>query len=400
MRHRSPSRRLGAARQAIVLTALALSLNVPNVVRAQDAGGHSAGEVVLRPDRVFDAEAGRTRAGWAVLVRGDRIAAVGPVGDLTSAPGAEVIELPGTTLLPGMIEAHAHLFLHPYSETLWDDQVLKEARAYRTVRAAVHARQSLMSGFTTLRDLGTEGAGWADLGVRDAIEDGLIPGPRVLAATLALAATASYAPGPRGWDPDLALPQGAQPVSGEDEIRRAVREQAGRGADLIKVYADFRRRGGVAPTFTAAELAALVDEAHAAGLPVAAHASSAEGMRRATLAGVQTIEHGSSGTPEVFARRELARARMDGEGRHAPGRSAAGGDHRQRPCARARGPGADRPGSLGRPRGRRGGPDGEHRGRTRRRVRDEGRRGCETLIPAGGCRADAGPETTTHAGRS
>jgi len=300
MRFRSPSRRSGAARQAIVLTVLALSVNVASPALAQDAGDQAAGSVLLRPDRVFDAESGRTREGWVVLVRDRRIAAVGPAGELTAAPGTEVIDLPGTTLLPGLIEAHAHLFLHPYSETLWDDQVLREARAYRTVRAAVHAEQNLMSGFTTLRDLGTEGAGWADLGIRDAIEDGLIPGPRVLAATLALAATASYAPGPAGWDPDLVLPQGAQPVSGEDEIRRAVREQAGRGADLIKVYADFRRRGGVAPTFTADELAALVDEAHAAGLPVAAHASSAEGMRRATLAGVQTIEHGSSGTPEVF----------------------------------------------------------------------------------------------------
>lgn len=267
---------------------------------AQSPPADSARVVLLRPDGVFDAEAGRTRAGWGVLVRGNRIAAVGPVNELPAVEGAERIELPGTTLLPGLIEAHAHLFLHPYSETLWNDQVLKEARAYRTVRAAVHAEQTLMSGFTTLRDLGTEGAGWADLGVRDAIDDGLIPGPRVLAATLALAATASYAPGPRGFDPDLVLPQGAQPVTGEAEIRRAVREQAGRGADLIKVYADFSRRGGVAPTFTQAELDALVEEATAAGLPVAAHASSPEGMRRAILAGVKTIEHGSSGTPEVF----------------------------------------------------------------------------------------------------
>jgi len=256
--------------------------------------------VVLRPDRVFDAETGRTHVGWGVLVRGDRIAAVGPADELPDLGRAEIIDLPGTTLLPGLIEAHAHLFLHPYSETLWNDQVLKEARAYRTVRAVVHARQTLMSGFTTLRDLGTEGAGWADLGVRDAIEDGLVPGPRVLAATLALAATASYAPGPKGFDPDLVLPQGAQPVTGEEEIRRAVREQAGRGADLIKVYADFTRRGRVAPTFTQAELEVLVDEATAAGLPVAAHASSPEGMRRAILAGARTIEHGSSGTAEVF----------------------------------------------------------------------------------------------------
>jgi len=277
---------------------LALAAAVPASVSAQTPAQDAA--MLLRPDRVFDAEDGRTHDGWVVLVEGNRIAAVGPAGDIQAPAGADVIDLPGTTLLPGLIEAHAHLFLHPYSETLWDDQVLREARSYRTVRAVVHAEQTLMSGFTTLRDLGTEGAGWADLGIRDAIDDGLIPGPRVLAATLALAATASYAPGPSGWDPDLVLPQGAQPVTGEDEIRREVREQAGHGADVIKVYADFGRSGSVRPTFTLAELEALVDEAHAAGLPVAAHASSPEGMRRAVLAGVQTIEHGSSGTPEVF----------------------------------------------------------------------------------------------------
>ena len=284
-----------AANLALCLT---LAAAVPALARAQASAPGEA--TLLRPDRVFDAEDGRTHDGWVVLVKGNRIASVGPADNVQAPAGANVIDLPGTTLLPGLIEAHAHLFLHPYSETLWDDQVLREARSYRTVRAAVHAEQTLMSGFTTLRDLGTEGAGWADLGIRDAIDDGLIPGPRVLAATLALAATASYAPGPNGWDPDLVLPQGAQPVTGEDEIRRAVREQAGHGADVIKVYADFGRRGGVAPTFTLAELEALVDEAHAAGLPVAAHASSPEGMRRAVLAGVQTIEHGSSGTPEVF----------------------------------------------------------------------------------------------------
>ena len=281
-----------------LVLSFAFALAVTASARAQAPA--QSGSVLLTPDRVFDAETGQTHDGWAVLVRGNRIAAVGAAGDIQVPAGTEVIDLPGTTLIPGLIEAHAHLFLHPYSETLWDDQVLREARSYRTVRAAVHAEQTLMSGFTTLRDLGTEGAGWADLGVRDAIDDGLIQGPRVLVATLALAATASYAPGPRGWDPDLVLPQGAQPVTGVTEIRRAVREQAGRGADVIKVYADFSRAAGVAPTFTLAELEALVDEATAAGLPVAAHASSPEGMRRAVLAGAKTIEHGSSGTPEVF----------------------------------------------------------------------------------------------------
>jgi len=257
-------------------------------------------ETVIRPARVFDAATGGTREGWDVLVSGNRIVAVGPRDQISVPPGAHEIDLPDATLLPGLIDAHSHLFLHPYNETLWDDQVLKEARAYRTLMAGVNAERSLLSGFTLLRDLGSEGAGWADLAVRDAIADGLIPGPRVLTATLAIAATASYAPGPRGWDPDLELPQGAQMVTGETEIRRAVREQAGHGADVIKVYADFRRATGTAPTFTLAELKALVDEATAAGLPVSAHASSPEGMRRAVLAGARTIEHGSEGTPEVF----------------------------------------------------------------------------------------------------
>ena len=257
-------------------------------------------ETVIRPARVFDAATGGTREGWDVLVSGNRIVAVGPRDQISVPPGAHEIDLPDATLLPGLIDAHSHLFLHPYNETLWDDQVLKEARAYRTLMAGVNAERSLLSGFTLLRDLGSEGAGWADLAVRDAIADGLIPGPRVLTATLAIAATASYAPGPRGWDPDLELPQGAQMVTGETEIRRAVREQAGHGADVIKVYADFRRAAGTAPTFTLAELQALVDEATAAGLPVSAHASSPEGMRRAVLAGARTIEHGSEGTPETF----------------------------------------------------------------------------------------------------
>jgi len=239
----------------------------PGLAQQQDAL-----QTVIRPARVFDAATGGTREGWAVLVSGNRIVAVGPRDQISVPPGARKIDLPDATLLPGLIDAHSHLFLHPYNETLWDDQVLKEARAYRTLMAGVNAERTLLSGFTLLRDLGSEGAGWADLAVRDAIADGLIPGPRVLTATLAM----------------------------ETEIRRAVREQAGHGADVIKVYADFRRATGTAPTFTLAELEALVDEATAAGLPVSAHASSPEGMRRAVLAGARTIEHGSEGTPETF----------------------------------------------------------------------------------------------------
>ena len=198
---------------------------------------------LIRPERVFDAATGQVLSGWAVLVAGERIQSVGPVEDVPAPRGTRVVDLPGATLLPGLIDAHSHLFLHPYDETLWDDQVLKEARAYRTLMAGVNAERTLMSGFTLLRDLGSEGAGWADLAVRDAVADGLIPGPRILTATLAIAATASYAPGPRGWDPDLVLPQGAQMVTGETEIRRAVREQAGRGVRQAHRSGRLHRRG-------------------------------------------------------------------------------------------------------------------------------------------------------------
>lgn len=287
---------IGRPLRVLAMVTLCLATTATVSPAQQPESAHT----LIRPERVFDAATGEVRTGWAVLVAGERIESVGPIGSVQAPAEARVVDLPGATLLPGLIDAHSHLFLHPYDETLWDDQVLKESRAYRTLMAGVNAERTLMSGFTLLRDLGSEGAGWADLAVRDAIADGLIPGPRVLTATLAIAATASYAPGPRGWDPDLVLPPGAQMVTGETEIRRAVREQAGHGADVIKVYADFRRAQGTAPTFTLSELEALVDEATAAGLPVSAHASSPEGMRRATLAGARTIEHGSEGTAEVF----------------------------------------------------------------------------------------------------
>jgi imidazolonepropionase-like amidohydrolase len=201
------------------------------------------------------------------------------------------------------MDIHSHLFLHPYNETLWNDQVLKEPVPYRTLRAGAQARATLLAGFTTLRDLGTEGADYADVSLRQAIEDGLIEGPRLFVATRAIVATGSYGPAPRGLRPDVCCtPQGAQEASGVPEVIRAVREQAGRGADWIKVYADYRwgPGGTQQPTFGAEELRALVETAHSSGRPVAAHATTAEGMRRATLAGVDTIEHGFDGTPEVF----------------------------------------------------------------------------------------------------
>jgi imidazolonepropionase-like amidohydrolase len=267
------------------------------------SAAHAAGEpaILLRPAAVWTAGA-PPHAGWVVLVRGERIDAVGPPGQVATPAGARVIDLPGETLIPGLMDLHSHLLLHPYDETSWDDQVLREAPALRTLRAGVQARTTLMSGFTTLRDLGTEGAGYADVGVKQAIEQGIIPGPRLFVATRAIVAEGAYGPAVRQFRPDIDLPQGAQEASGVEGIVRAVREQAARGADWIKLYADYRvgPDGQSVPTFTQAELNAAVEVAHSLGRKVAVHTSTTEGMRRAVEAGVDTIEHGYGGTPELF----------------------------------------------------------------------------------------------------
>jgi imidazolonepropionase-like amidohydrolase len=253
--------------------------------------------VLLVPEAVFDGEA--LHRGWRVLVRGERIAAAGP--DVAAPAGAETIALPGQTLTPGLIEGHGHLFLHPYDEASWDDQVLHEPLALRTARAVVQARVTLEAGWTTLRDLGTEGAGYADVGLRDAIAQGIVPGPRLLVATRAIVASGAY--GPKGFEPGVAVPQGAEEASGADGVVHAVRSQVAAGADVVKLYADYRWRAGdpSRATFTVAELKAAVEAAHDAGRPVAVHASTAEGMRRAVVAGADTIEHGYGGTPAIFA---------------------------------------------------------------------------------------------------
>lgn len=262
---------------------------------AANAVAQSDSVVVLEPARVFDGEAIRT--GLAVAITGDRITAIGPVGQVT---GGRRIRLPGMTLMPGLIEAHSHLLLHPYNEASWNDQVLKEALALRVARATVAAQRTLWAGFTTVRDLGTEGADDADVGLRDAIDQGIIPGPRVLTTTRGLVATGSY--GPKGFDPRWAVPQGAEEADGVEGLIGAVRRQIGKGADWIKVYADYRwgPRGETRPTFSVEELTAIVETAKSSGRLVVAHASSAEAMRRAALAGVRTIEHGDGGTAEVF----------------------------------------------------------------------------------------------------
>lgn len=267
-------------------------------ISARNPVGTEAGAYLLRPDRVFDGETIHT--GWVVLVKGERIEAVGRPADVNAA-GAEVIDLKGTTLLPGMIEGHSHLLLHPYNETPWDDQVLREARSLRVARATVHAEKTLMAGFTTVRDLGTEGADYDDVGLKQAINQGIIPGPRMIVATRALIATGSYAP--KGFSPDIDVPQGAEEADGHDRLIQAVRRQIGKGADVVKVYADYRwgLMADARPTYTLDELKLIVETAKSSGRAVVAHAGTAEGMRRAILAGCETLEHGDAGTPEIFA---------------------------------------------------------------------------------------------------
>ena len=257
-----------------------------------------AAAIVLRPARVWSG--GVSHEGWAVRVAGTRIVAVGPA---VARDGAETVEFPGATLLPGLMDLHSHLFLHPYNETDWDDQVLKEAEAYRTIRAVRHAEATLRAGFTTLRDLGTEGAGYADVALKRAIAEGLIAGPRLFVATRAIVATGSYGPARASYRPDCCFPQGAEEANGIDEVVRAVRHQASHGADWIKLYADYRAGpgGSTVATFSQDELKAAVDAAHSLGRPVSSHATCDEGMRRSIHAGVDTIEHGYGGARATFA---------------------------------------------------------------------------------------------------
>src|SRR6266849_4033018 len=255
---------------------------------------------LLKPAHVFDGESAQLHDGWVVLVRSEKIEAVGSASEVKAPADTRVIDLAGMTLMPGLIDAHSHVLLHPYSETIWNDQVAREALSLRVARATNHLRSTLLAGFTTLRDLGTEGAGYADVGLKQAVNQGIIPGPRLFVATRAIVATGSY--GPKGYAPEWNVPQGAEEADGIDSLTRIVREQIGKGADWVKVYADYRwGAGGVAhATFTLEELKLAVEVAKSAGIPVSAHATSTEGMRRAILAGVETIEHGDGGTPEIF----------------------------------------------------------------------------------------------------
>lgn len=252
---------------------------------------------LLKPDRVFDGET--MHSDWIVLVKGNKIEAAGNMNfKLPSA--TRIIELKGATLLPGLIEGHSHLFLHPYNETPWNDQVLKESRTERTARAVNHAKATLLAGFITVRDLGTEGAMYDDAGLKKAIEKGIVPGPRMIVATRAIVAKGAY--GPNYNNADVDLPQGAEEVGNADEMAKAVRTQIGKGADVIKIYADYRwgKDGRAAPAFSVEEMALAVSIASGGGREVVVHATTKEGMRRAVLAGVSTIEHGDEGDEEIF----------------------------------------------------------------------------------------------------
>lgn len=258
--------------------------------------GEPPAPLLLRAARVFDGATLHTE--WEVVVSGGSIAAAGPRGSV-AAGNARVIDLGDVTLLPGLIEGHSHLLLHPYDEASWNEQVLYEPLALRVARATVAARATLMAGITTERDLGTEGAGYADVGLRDAVAADIVPGPRILAVTRAIVARGSYGvKGAPEWD----LPYGAEQVASPDEMEGAVRDQIGRGADWIKLYGDYRwgPRGEARPTLTEEELRRAVEVASASGRYVAVHAVTPEAMRRAALAGVATIEHGNEGTLEVF----------------------------------------------------------------------------------------------------
>ena len=255
-------------------------------------------QTLLKPDRVFDGN--EMHDNWVVLVEGNMVIYTGKANSVTLPNNTTEVDLPGTTLMPGIIEGHSHVLLHPYNETDWNDQVLKESPVERAVRGTVHVKNSLLAGITTMRDLGAEGAGYTDVYLKKTIDNGIIDGPRLLVAGPAIVATGAY--GPKGFHDGVTVPLGAEPASGVDQCIETVRRQMGNGADLIKIYADYRWTPGAdsQPTFLQEEIDAMVATAKSAGKYVVAHAGTPEGMRRAIQGGVETIEHGDGGTLEIF----------------------------------------------------------------------------------------------------
>lgn len=249
---------------------------------------------LIKAGRLIDVRGGRVLQSQQILIEGERIE---QVGSQVQAPrGARIIDLSHSTVLPGLIDSHTHILLQDDAvDPTYDDQLLKESIPYRTIRATVAVRLALLRGFTAMRDLETEGAMYADVDVKTAINRGIIPGPRMFVATRAFSPTGTY--GLLGYSWEIKVPEGVQITDGADNLRHAVREQIKYGADWIKFYADRGSflDGGVLHSkvnYTAEEAKALVDESHRMGHKVAAHAIGREGIQAALDAGVDTVEHG------------------------------------------------------------------------------------------------------------
>jgi imidazolonepropionase-like amidohydrolase len=252
----------------------------------------------IRAGTLIDGKSDSPRHNQAVVIHGNRIESVGEAAGVKIPAGANVIDLSRSTVLPGLIDSHTHIFLQGEnpSEGGYDINMLKYALALRAARATVSVRRALEQGFTTLRDVETEGAGYGDVGIKQAVEGGYIPGPRLYVSTLAISTTGGY--NLEGYAPELKMPKGAQIVDGPVEARKAAREQLDHGADWIKVYMTHRswlgKNGELVsqPTLTLEELKAIVDETHGWGRKVACHAYGGIGLQRALDGGCDSIEHG------------------------------------------------------------------------------------------------------------
>ncbi len=258
----------------------------------------AAAATVIRAGVLIDGVSTAPRRDQVVVVRGNRIESVGDAATVKLPEGARIVDLGRSTVLPGLIDSHTHIFLQGEdpAEGGYDAQLLKHPVAFRAARATVSARRALEQGFTTIRDVETEGAGYGDVGIKEAIEAGYIPGPRMFVVTRAISTTGGYPL--EGYAPEITVPKGVQIVDGPVEARKAAREQLDHGADWIKVYMTHRswldRQGNLVsqPTLTLEEIRAIVDEAHGWGRKVACHAYNGVGLRRALDGGCDSIEHG------------------------------------------------------------------------------------------------------------